>query len=443
MSVDDRWHLTDKSLARLTPDKRASLKPCPHSTKTKTLYPSAAHGTGKQWAVCYRDHDGRQRKENFDRKIDALKRASEIQADLSRGSYIDPQAGRETLESVSQRWLASALHKASTAESADRAFRIHINPFLGQRQVASLRTSDIQAWVTNRSKVLAPNTVRNTWVYLRAAIQSAVMDGLIAKDPCQGVKLPTVRREEIHPLRPEVVRALAYGAPERYRVSLLAAAATGLRQGELWGLELDSVDFAKGEIRVRQQLVTSDKVESYISTPKSPHSIRRVPVAPFALDAIRAHLDEFPLSPVFINDRTDRLKTEERKANLIFLNGDNRPIRRGQWSHLWKDTVRRANALLKASGSELEVPEGATMHDLRHFYASLLIHHGESVKVVQRNLGHAKPSITLDVYTHLWDAVEDTTRDAVTQGLALMQSAPVVPSKPKQLLKKAGKPSVS
>ncbi|MEU7072786.1 tyrosine-type recombinase/integrase [Streptomyces narbonensis] len=47
----------------------------------------------------------------------------------------------------------------------------------------------------------------------------------------------------------------------------------------------------------------------------------------------------------------------------------------------------------------MEVPEGATMHDLRHFYASLLIHHGESIKVVQRNLRHAKPSITLDVYS--------------------------------------------
>nr|WP_262928234.1 MULTISPECIES: site-specific integrase [unclassified Streptomyces] len=316
---------------------------------------------------------------------------------------------------------------------------------MGHRTVVSLKRTDIQAWVSNRSGVLAPNSLRNAYGYLRAALQSAVLDGLIAKDPCQGVKLPTARREEIHPLHPEVVQALVNGAPERYRVSLLVAAATGLRQGELWGLELESVDFAKdkGAIRVRQQLVTPDKGESYISTPKSHHSIRTVPVAPLALDAIRAHLELFPLSPVVIDDRTDPRKTVERKANLIFLNGDNRPIRRGQWSHLWKDTVNRANKLLRASGSELEVPKGTTMHDLRHFYASLLIHNGESIKVVQRNLGHAKPSITLDVYTHLWDAVEDTTRDAVTQGLALLQSAPVVPSEPKQLLEKPGKPSVS
>ncbi|MBD0707105.1 hypothetical protein BU197_01325 [Streptomyces sp. CBMA291] len=63
--------------------------------------------------MCYRDHDGRQRKEHFDRKIDAQKRASAIQADMDRGQYIDPQAGRETLESVGVRWREAALHKRS------------------------------------------------------------------------------------------------------------------------------------------------------------------------------------------------------------------------------------------------------------------------------------------------------------------------------------------
>ncbi|MEV7582101.1 tyrosine-type recombinase/integrase [Streptomyces erythrochromogenes] len=57
------------------------------------------------------------------------------------------------------------------------------------------------------------------------------------------------------------------------------------------------------------------------------------------------------------------------------------------------------------------------MYDLRHFYASLLIKHRESVKTVQRRLGHSKPSITLDIYTHLWPDEEDTTRAAVEAAL--------------------------
>ena len=58
------------------------------------------------------------------------------------------------------------------------------------------------------------------------------------------------------------------------------------------------------------------------------------------------------------------------------------------------------------------------MHDLRHFYASVLIKHRESVKTVQKRLGHSKASITLDTYTHLWPNDEDTTRAAVESVLA-------------------------
>ncbi|MFD8481389.1 tyrosine-type recombinase/integrase [Kitasatospora sp. NPDC059673] len=69
-----------------------------------------------------------------------------------------------------------------------------------------------------------------------------------------------------------------------------------------------------------------------------------------------------------------------------------------------------------------QVPDDATMHDLRHFYASVLIKHRESVKTVQRRLGHAKPSITLNTYTHLWPDEEDSTRAATEAVFSAMPS---------------------
>ncbi|MET9222225.1 tyrosine-type recombinase/integrase [Streptomyces sp. NPDC003300] len=57
------------------------------------------------------------------------------------------------------------------------------------------------------------------------------------------------------------------------------------------------------------------------------------------------------------------------------------------------------------------------MHDLRHFYASLLIADGQTPKTVQKPLGHSKPSITLDTYTHLWPKEEDATAAAVEAAL--------------------------
>jgi integrase len=78
---------------------------------------------------------------------------------------------------------------------------------------------------------------------------------------------------------------------------------------------------------------------------------------------------------------------------------------------VWSNTVKRA----KEAGAA--VPFGTSIHDLRHYYASLLILHRESVKTVQKRLGHAKASVTLDVYIHLFEEIEDTTRDAVQDAL--------------------------
>ena len=58
-------------------------------------------------------------------------------------------------------------------------------------------------------------------------------------------------------------------------------------------------------------------------------------------------------------------------------------------------------------------PAGTGFHDLRHYFASLLIRHGESVKTVQSRLGHATAAETLDAYSHLWPDSDDRTRDAI------------------------------
>ena len=63
------------------------------------------------------------------------------------------------------------------------------------------------------------------------------------------------------------------------------------------------------------------------------------------------------------------------------------------------------------------LPSSATFHDCRHYYASLLIRHGESVKTVQARLGHASAAETLDTYSHLWPDSEDRTRRAVDEVL--------------------------
>ncbi|MFE1250496.1 tyrosine-type recombinase/integrase [Streptomyces sp. NPDC058741] len=271
-------------------------------------------------------------------------------------------------------------------------------------------------------------------------MHTAVRDRTIAVNPCAGIKLPEVRRPEIVPLHKDAVRALIEAAPPRYRAMILLAVASGLRQGEVFGLEVDCIDFLRREVTVRQQLIVPDKdtdaaedemPEPYLGEPKTHESYRTVPLVGLAVDALAAHLQQYPAAGVDIEDRTDPRKPRRRKAHLLFTTERGDVIKRASWSHVWARMEERANEALgkayaeayaawvqrgRPDGQEpapVRVPDGASMHDLRHFYASALIKNRESVKTVQRRLGHSKPSITLDIYTHLWPDDEDTTRAAV------------------------------
>ena len=92
---------------------------------------------------------------------------------------------------------------------------------------------------------------------------------------------------------------------------------------------------------------------------------------------------------------------------LIFTTADDGPVRRQRISAAWRKAADAAG-----------LPEKTGFHATRHFYASLLIQHGESVKVVQARLGHASAIETLDTYGHLWPDSEDATREAVDLVLA-------------------------
>ncbi|MEU3436356.1 tyrosine-type recombinase/integrase [Streptomyces sp. NPDC006863] len=431
-SVYDRWHLS-------RPPKGA--EGCAeHSSKTRRVVPSKDHGKGKRWQVRWRDAAGEQQKENFAKRSQADTRAATIEADLARGLYVDPAAGKESFRAVAERWRTSAVHRGGTSSRVERALRIHIYPTFGDRPIVTIRPSEVQAWVKDRSQVLAPSTLRVTFAYLVTVMQTAVRDRTIAINPCSGIKLPEVRRPEIVPLHKDAVRALIEAAPPRYRAMILLAVASGLRQGEVFGLEVDCVDFLRREVTVRQQLITPDKdvdadeeeaPESYIGEPKTHESHRTVPLAGLAVDALAAHLQQYPAAVADIDDRTDPRKPRRRKAHMLFSNDRNEVIKRASWSHVWTRMEERANEALRKEyaaayaawvqrgrpkGEEpapVRVPDGASMHDLRHFYASALIKNRESVKTVQRRLGHSKPSITLDIYTHLWPDDEDTTRAAV------------------------------
>ncbi|MEU9789072.1 site-specific integrase [Streptomyces sparsogenes] len=404
--VVDRWHLSRPP---------ADAEPCnEHQAAGRLLARSADHGKGKRWQVRYRDPAGEQRKENFAKKAAADARAAKVQSELDAGTFVDRETRQQNLRTFAEEWRTTATHRERTETNVERALRLHVYPILGHRPPATIKRSDVRAWVKDRSKVLEPISLRTPWNALQAVMAAAVADGLCTSNPCHGVDIPEVRTNEVVPLDPVVVKALMAAASPRYRALVRLAAATGLRGGELFGLEDDRhIDLDAMTVEVEQQMVGPDKGVPYIGEPKTDKSYRTVPLSESAAAAVRAHREEFPPAEVEIEDRTDPRNPTWRKARLLFVSEAGGAIRRGSWSKVWARHVQRTNKALAASGSPLRVPDDATLHDLRHFYASVLIKHGASVKKVQRRLGHAKPSITLDLYVHLWEDDEDETAELI------------------------------
>ncbi len=347
---------------------------------------SVARRSDGQWRARYRDADGREHSKHFPRKLDAERWAATQRVSVDSGQHVNPKAGQQTFVTYAEAWRAMQDHRPGTAALYERVLRLHAYPVLGSRPLASVRHSDARAFVTGLSRTLAPNTARQVHAIVRTIFRSAVHDRLIIESPFAQIKLPSVERTRLAPLTVEQVRQVAAAAPDRLRALVLTAAGTGLRSGELLGLTVDSIDFLRRELHVRQQLVYVPGTAPFIGEPKTPESKRTVPLPRFVVDALAEHLASFPAAHV----------------GLVFQADKGGPILRTTLNGRWVRTLRRAG-----------LPEDTHMHHLRHHYASVLIDGGESVKVVQERLGHSSAEETLRTYAHLMPQSDQRTRSVV------------------------------
>lgn len=345
------------------------------------------------WRARYRNPEGRDRSRNFDRKIDADRFLTSVEHSKQTGSYIDPSAGKVTFKSYAEHWRGKQIHRRGTEAQIETNLRRHVYPRIGHRAVASIRQSEVQGLVKvmieggDTGRPLAPSTVKTIHTWVSSIFASAVADRVIASSPCAGVRLPPVEKRLVEPWDIGLVEAVRDGVPDRYKALVVLGAGTGVRISEALGLTLDRVDFLRRTVTIDRQLSRIVDGEPVLGPVKDRLNRSRViPLPDVVLDALSEHLMQWPAS----------------SNGLIFTNGRNEPIRRTTFSDIWRKAVK-----------PLGVPVGDGFHQLRHFYASLLIAHGESIKVVQERLGHTSAQMTLDTYSHLWPDSDDSTRTAV------------------------------
>src|SRR3954454_20171064 len=201
----------------------------------------------------WRDDQGRQHKKSFGKKGDADRHAATVEADKARGTYVEPS--KTTVAEYARRWAETRPHRPTTARRTELMIRLHIDGTrLGGRRLADVRPSGVQAWATDRSRVLAPTTLRQAVGLLRSVHGAAVLDRLVASSPVVRVQLPRHERERVVPLTVEQVRALADAMPARNRAMVIAQAGLGLRVGELLALRVEDVVFLRRTVRIEWQI---------------------------------------------------------------------------------------------------------------------------------------------------------------------------------------------
>jgi integrase len=238
---------------------------------------------------------------------------------------------------------------------------------------------------------------------LSALLTAAVDDEKIRKNPCRAdsVKRPRPDPRKVVPWAPTQVFAVREGLPARYRLAATLAAGCGLRQGEVFGLRLDEVEFLRGWVRVERQ-VKIVRSRLVFGLPKGRRT-RPVPLPESVALEAAAHISAHP--PVRVTLPWEHPDGRLVSAPLLLSTRERGALNRNMFNtYLWKPALRKA---------EVEPTRENGMHALRHFYASVLLDRGESIKALSEYLGHSDPGFTLRTYTHLMPSSEHRTRRAI------------------------------
>jgi integrase len=331
----------------------------------------------KNGSVSYfaRHRDGRRKDvwEGFPTLASAKARCAEVELELARSGGRWTRPPKTTVAEYSERWLrerAPSL-RPRTLASYRRIFERELLPFFGAMPVAAITRSHIKEFASAKANGgVSANTVRNSLAPLRAMLSTAVEDELVRENVA--LRLPRLGRPPrtiIAPTHEQVQMVLA-AASTAARGPIQLAATSGLRRGEVFGLRWGDVDFEARLICVR-----SSNQDGQITRPKTTAGERIVPM----FGSLRQGLLE--------EKARSRFKAP---TDFVFAGPTGAPRSPNGWLK-WE-----FYPALKAAGVK-----PFRFHDLRHYAVSQLIAQGANILQIARIAGHADPSITLRVYSHL------------------------------------------
>lgn len=308
-------------------------------------------------------------------KKDAEKFLAEKINEVSNGIFIDSKD--MTLESYLDYWYnQSCVNKLSptTYESYKRNIDVHIVPLLGNIKLKDLKPLHLQSFYTNRLEYgLSKTSVKYLHRILHTALNQATKWQLLSINIANNVDAPKPEKYVAKILKPnEVCKLLNAVKNTNIYLPVLIGISTGMRRGEILGLTWNNIDFENSFIRIVQTLLPT-KNGLQLLPPKTNTSNRIISIPPTLKNILKEYKNKTSCNFVCYNEFGELI-------NPSYLN------------HKFKQVLEDNNLPL------------IRFHDLRHSHASLLLSQGVQAKVISERLGHSNINITMDLYSHIYDA---------------------------------------
>lgn len=330
---------------------------------------------GRTYSVVYRV-DGKQVWVNGGkRKVDAERIKVKIEHEINLG--IHKEMPDITFREFAAKWLDAKAPdvRPKTLRGYEEHLRLRIVPYFGDRKLKSITPEDVEGLKTAISmEKVSPATVVRYLVVAKMVFKTALIWGYTATNPAMYIKRPRTKKYEPQFLTPDEIKRLVEATPAKHKALMATACYTGMRQGEILGLKWDDIDFENKRVYVQRTLQEGD-----FYGPKSEASRRSVDIPGFLV----GWLEEHQLRQAVEGSASD--------IDLVFPNEAGKPL---DQANLIPRIFRPALVLAGLTTS-------LRFHDLRHSYASMLIHQGANIKYVQKQLGHATVHMTLNTYSHL------------------------------------------
>ena len=344
---------------------------------------------GGKYIARWTDAAGKKRARTFTNQDDAEEFVRQEHRKRSLAQWTEPE--QRTVADLVEAWLdrGAARWKPWTLATYRQRYTLHVQPELGETLALTVTTPRVQHWIDGlRRKGLSPAMIEAVTVVLTAAFNEAVGLGIVPRNPCHGVRKPSVRIQPRVVWTLEQVQAVIASLSDRPMWQALYALAltSGMRPGELRALTWPDIAPQTRQIRVRRTMTRDSTQHTMIGVSTKTGRVRTIAVPASVIQLLMRWKGEQPVVSFdgYVFSRAD---------------GDWLPVT--NWERFHAKLIR-----------ELNLPH-VTLHGMRHTAASLDMERGLAPKLLQEKLGHASITTTMDVYVQVSDRMQQDAADAL------------------------------